>query len=475
MENKYSIIIILVLSFLLSSCQINPATGEKELSLISKKEEDDIGKSEHKKIIKQFGIYENRRLQNYINSLGEFLVSTSELSNKTFTFTILDSPIVNAFALPGGYIYLTRGLLALCDNEAQLAGVISHEIGHITARHSARRYTKSVGTNLILNVLGTLTNNQVARNLMGQGAGLFLLSYSRSQEYEADKLALRYMNRAGFEALEMANFLELMENYSKIKSEILKTKNTSSELLRTHPNSSKRVKEVIAEANNTTQINPILGRDIYLKKIDGLLFGHKQDEGFFLKNRFVHPKLKITFPLIDDFYFINTPKKILGINNKKSQIIYDIAETNNIELRKYLVSWSKKAKVKIDKLNSFSLNNLEFSMGEAKVKDDQLIFVAARDSEGNYIHRFILVSKKGDYKITKRQFSELVRGLRKVNENEFLPPRIKIITASSDENFLNKTIDSMNIQQKEAKLVFDILNKNYDPKNIAGRKIKIIY
>ena len=172
---------------------------------------------------------------------------------------------------------------------------------------------------------------------------------------------------------------------------------------------------------------------------------------------------------------VNTPKKILGTNNKKSQIIYDIAETNNIELRKYLVSWSKKAKVKIDQLNSFSLNNLEFSMGEAKVKDDQLIFVAARDSEGSYIHRFILVSKKGDYKITKKQFSKLVRGLRKVNENEFLPPRIKIITASSDENFLNKTIDSMNIQRKEAKLVFDILNKNYDPKNIAGRKIKIIY
>ena len=281
MENKYSIIIILILSFTLSSCQINPATGEKELSLISTKEEDDIGKSEHKKIIKQFGIYENKRLQNYIKSLGEFLVSTSELSNKTFTFTILDSPIVNAFALPGGYIYLTRGLLALCDNEAQLAGVISHEIGHITARHTARRYTKSVGTSLILNVLGTLTNNQVARNLMGQGAGLFLLSYSRSQEYEADKLALRYMNRAGFEAQEMASFLKLMESYSKIKSEILKTKNTSSELLQTHPNSSKRVKEVIAEANNTSQINPILGRDIYLKKIDGLLFGHKQDEGFF--------------------------------------------------------------------------------------------------------------------------------------------------------------------------------------------------
>ena len=148
------------------------------------------------------------------------IFSTSELSNKTFTFTILDSPIVNAFALPGGYIYLTRGLLAICDNEAQLAGVISHEIGHI-ARHAARRYTKSVGTNLILNVIGTLTNNQVARN---HGTRCWTISsYSRSQEYEADKLALRYMNRAGFEALEMA-ILELMENYSKLSLKFLEQK-----------------------------------------------------------------------------------------------------------------------------------------------------------------------------------------------------------------------------------------------------------
>lgn len=475
MENKYSIIIILILSFFLSNCQINPATGGKELSLISTKEEDSIGKSEHKKIIKQFGIYENKKLQNYVNSLGEFLVSTSELSNKTFTFTILDSPIINAFALPGGYIYLTRGLLALCDNEAQLAGVISHEIGHITARHAARRYTKSVGTNLILNVLGTLTKNQVARNLMGQGAGLFLLSYSRSQEYEADKLALRYMNRAGFEPLQMAYFLQLMENYSKIKSDILKIKNTNSELLRTHPNSSKRVKEVIVKVNNVSQINPIIGREIYLKKIDGLLFGHNQDEGFFLKNRFVHPKLKITFPLINDFYFINTPKKVIGINDKKSKIIYDIDESNSVELKKYLASWAKKLKVKLDKLDTFRANNLEFSISEAKVKNDQLTLLAARGHGDNYVHRFVLISKKDDYKITKKQFAELTRGLRKINNNEFSPPRIKVITASSGENFLDETINSMNIQKKEAKLVFNILNKNYNSKNISGRKIKIIY
>ena len=216
-ENEYCLRIFIVIIFLISSCQINPATGNKEISLMSTKEEDIIGKQEHDKIIKEYGIYDDDILDNYINSLGNFLVSTSELSNKKFTFTILDTPIVNAFALPGGYIYLTRGLLALCDNEAQLAGVISHEIGHVTARHSARRYTKTIGTNLILNILNTLTKNQITSNLLGQTAGLYLLSYSRTQEYEADKLALRYMTRAGFETTQMATFLSQMENYSKAK------------------------------------------------------------------------------------------------------------------------------------------------------------------------------------------------------------------------------------------------------------------
>ena len=117
------------------------------LTYCQKLKEDSIGQSEHEKIINQFGgEYKNKKLENYIESLGNFLVSTSELSEKKFTFTILDTPIINAFALPGGYIYLTRGLIYLCQNEAQLAGVIAHEIGHITARHTARRYTKTVGT-----------------------------------------------------------------------------------------------------------------------------------------------------------------------------------------------------------------------------------------------------------------------------------------------------------------------------------------
>ena len=222
--NYYFLAVCFLASCLtLYSCQNNPATGRNEINLMSTEEEDKIGKSEHQKILEQFGgEYQDLKIKNYIDSLGNFLVSTSELPDKEFKFTILNTPIINAFALPGGYIYLTRGLIYLCQNEAQLAGVIAHEIGHITARHTAKRYTKTVGTKVLFQVLSVLSKNNFVNNLLGQSAQLFLLSYSRSQEYQADQLAVRYMTRAGFDPKEMANFLSLMERYSIMQRKILK-------------------------------------------------------------------------------------------------------------------------------------------------------------------------------------------------------------------------------------------------------------
>lgn len=472
-ENKYCLKVFIVFIFLISNCQINPATGNKEISLMSSEEEELIGKQEHDKIIKEYGIYDDDILDNYINSLGNFLVSTSELSNKKFTFTILDTPIVNAFALPGGYIYLTRGLLALCDNEAQLAGVISHEIGHVTARHSARRYTKTIGTNLILNILNTLTKNQITSSLLGQTAGLYLLSYSRSQEYEADKLALRYMTRAGFETTQMATFLSLMENYSKAKKKILNINETSSELLLTHPNSEKRVKEVIKESQADSQISPILGRDIYLKKIDGLIFGHNKKEGFFLKDRFVHPKLGITFPLIKSFYFLNTPKRIVGVDGKDSQIIFDIEESKKNNAISYLKSWAQESKIKINNHDSWVNQNFQYSTAYSNNKQNNLFLGVIKDQRNNYFYRFIMSSKKGlNY---NDEFLNMIQEFEVVDENYYQPPRIKIITVKSDDSFIKKTLDKINLQEKEAEEVFQVINDLKSNEIRIGEKIKTIY
>ena len=370
MKNKIiNCICIFSIFLIISNCAVNPSTGKNEFVIMSEKEEDEIGKREHPKIIKSFGgVYKNEKLQNYIESLGEFLVNTLELPEKKFTFTILNSPIVNAFALPGGYIYLTRGLIYLCQNEAQLAGVIAHEIGHVTARHTAKRYTKNFGVGLLANILGAINKNLIISDLINTSASLYLLSFSRSQEYEADQLAVRYMARAGFEPQQMGEFLRLMEKFSRLNRKIVKDDRQTSELLKTHPNSSKRVKEVIEKSNEKIPLNPIIGSEVFLKKIDGMIYGDKPEEGFFNKNTFIHKKLDFNFSFNKDFYFLNNPNYLLGITDKKTRIVFDIKKTEDQNNLKYLSKWTKVPQKKILNYKTEQINNFTISSGIIKKK-----------------------------------------------------------------------------------------------------------
>ena len=467
----------LLIIFLLIGCQINPASGEKELNLLSEKEEQAIGAKEHPKILKEFGgKYDNKRIENYVKSLGNFLVSTSEMSNKNFRFTVLDSPIINAFALPGGYIYLTRGLIALCQNEAQLAGVIAHEIGHITARHSARRYTRNISTSLLVNILGSLTKSPVIQNLVGQSASLYLLSYSRNQEYEADKLSTRYMIRAGFDPREMANFLSLMKQHSDLQKKIIKNKNQTSELLLTHPNSSKRVLEVINNSNEKIPINPIIGESIFLKKIDGMIFGDSPDGGFFYKNSFVHKSLKISFKFDKDFYFLNNPKFLLGLTNDDTNIIFDIDNKiadNNIN---YLAEWAKVSKKNIFNFQEFYIGNFISTIGTLKRKGKLIRLVAIKDNEVFY--RFTLISNKNELEKYNQKFLDLIYSFRK-HKGTYLekinPPKIGITTFSGGGESLSKITKNLNLQKKYSTEFFRIINNLKDKDPEIGQKIKTLY
>ena len=479
MRTYLSIIIIFFLSFLtVTSCQKNPATGQNEFSLMSEEEEDSIGRNEHKKIIKQFGgEYNDERLKNYIESIGNFLVSTSELSNKRFIFTILDTPIINAFALPGGYVYLTRGLIYLCQNEAQLAGVISHEIGHVTARHSARRYTKSIGTDIVLRVLGVISKNNYLNNLLGQSAQLYLLSYSRSQEYQADQLAVRYMVRAGFDPKEMASFLRSMEKHADLQKKIFKIDKKVSELLLTHPNSSKRVLEVVNNYQGKIPLNPIVGEDIFLKKIDGLLFGNKPNEGFFLGNSFIHKPLKIKFDFDKNFYFINNPKALIGTTTKKTKVIFDLDETVEKNDINYLSKWTSISKKKIKEYKSFTSNGFNITTGSFK-KNKQLFSFATLKQNQNITYRFLMVSNESEIKDFKDKFQNIFNSFQILTDSEISslePPRIKIISVQSDSDLKNITSNKLNLQSMYSQEIFSTLNNLDNKIENLNRKIKTIY
>ena len=462
---------------LISNCSINPATGRKELILLSEKEEDNIGKTEHPKILESFGgVYQDKRLQNYVESIGNYIVNTSELPNKKFTFSILNTPIVNAFALPGGYIYLTRGLIYLCENEAQLAGVIAHEIGHITARHTAKRFTQNFNVGLLSNILGAVNKNFLLNDLINTSASLYLLSFSRSQEYEADQLAVRYMTRAGFDPKEMGNFLRLMERYSKLQKKIMRVSKRPSELLQTHPNSSKRVNEVIKKSNEKIPFNPIIGTEIFLKKIDGIIFGDKPEEGFFFKNSFIHKKLDFSFNFDKNFYFTNFPNYILGISDKDTKIVFDLKKSTEINDKKYLSKWTKTSPKKILKYKEEKKEGFMITSGIIKKRKTITKITTLKNS--NLIYRFVLISNPKEFEMLEPSFDKIIYSFRKVSDSSDLrnikPPKIKILTNSKNIGFVEKLKKDTNLQTKFSDDFFDVINnlnkENYNKK----QKLKFI-
>ena len=389
----------------------------------------------------------------------------------------MNTPLINAFALPGGFIYLTRGLIYLCQNEAQLAGVIAHEIGHVTARHSARRYTKSVGTGVILQILNVFSKNNFVNNLLGQSAQLYLLSYSRSQEYQADELAVRYMIRAGFDAKEMANFLRIMEEFSEVQREIFKIKNKVSELLKTHPNSSKRVQEVIESYKGKTQLNPIVGREIFLKKIDGINYGDRPEEGFFYRDSFVHKPLEFKFAFGKDFYFINNPNSLIGITKKETKVIFDLHQDsgkNNID---YISKWLKIKKKQISNFETRSRDNFSVNLGRFEKNKKNYAFATVQESK-ELTYRFLLISTKEEFDDYSETFKKMVLSFSKLSASQLKalkPPVIKVITAPSNPESINDIIKNMNIQSMHASKIFSNLNDLKDNKLKPNQKIKTIY
>mgnify|MGYP001308928059 CR=1 FL=1 len=477
MKNKIlNFLIFFSIFFSTSSCVVTPSSGQREISLMSEEDEKTIGKTEHPKIIKQFGgIYQNDTLQNYIESLGKFLVSTSESPNLKFTFTILNSPIVNAFALPGGYIYLTRGLIYLCQNEAQLAGVIAHEIGHVTGRHSAKRYTKAIGTNLLGNLLNTIIKNPILQNLTNTTSSLYLLSYSRDHEYEADNLATRYMIRAGFDPYEMANFLKQMERFSKLQKKIVGDKKKISELLLTHPNSSKRVEEVINSVDDSFSYKPIIGREVFLKKIDGMLYGEKPEEGFFYKNKFIHKPLDFSFDFDESFFFINNPKFLMGLAENNTKIFFDVDDNTNQDDLEYFSKWGKTSKNKILDYNIKTINNFIISKCTIKKSDKMISLAIIKDDKKLY--RFSIITEKKYFNNYKNQFIDMVDSFEKISTNPNLiniePPKIRILKNSAKEGFIEKVIKKSSLQRKFSEDIFVTINgiNNLE----ANQKIKSIY
>jgi predicted Zn-dependent protease len=297
---------------LLGGCATNPATGQREISLVSESQEIAMGEETATGVRASIGLVDNAGLQTYVRNIGLGMARVSERPELPWSFEVIDDPEVNAFAAPGGKIFVTRGILAFLGSEAELAGVLGHEIGHVTARHTARQITRSQLAQVGL-VAGSIISSDFASVAGGIAGGLqiLFLKYSRADESQSDELGFRYMRRTNYDVREMPNVFSALARVSSLSGGgRLPTWQSS------HPDpadreqkATERVQSVPADSLR----NAIVDRDEYARSIDGILFGANPRLGYFEQSLFLHPDLKFRFRFPDGWQTQNQAQAVVAL------------------------------------------------------------------------------------------------------------------------------------------------------------------
>jgi predicted Zn-dependent protease len=302
----------LIAAILLTACATNPVTGKREISFMSEAQEISVGRELDAQVRQEMGLYEDNELQRYVQELGMRLARSSQRPNLPWSFAVLDSPAVNAFALPGGFIYITRGILAYLDNEAQLVGVLGHEIGHVTARHSAQQYTRGMGASLGV-LVGSIFVPQVRPfgDLAEGGIGVLFLKFGRDDELQADALGAEYAAAGGWDPDQVPAFLTTLARIAEVTD-----RNGVPNWLSTHPqpeNRAARVGETVAKVRSAANgMQWTVDRDGYLARIDGLVFGDNPEDGIVRGNVFLHPPLRFALEFPEGWEITNSDEQVVA-------------------------------------------------------------------------------------------------------------------------------------------------------------------
>lgn len=302
------------------SCAVNPVTGKREFMLLSDADEVQLGQQSDPQVIATYGLYDDAKISQFITAKGKQMAAVSHRPQLDYQFRVLDTPVINAFAVPGGYVYFTRGILAYLNNEAEMAGVLGHEIGHITARHSAKQYSRSQLAMLGLGV-GVAISEDFGRfaGLAQSGLGLLFLRFGRDAERESDELGVEYSTKIGYDAREMANFFETLDRMSPGQEGGLPG------WFSTHPAPAERVGNVrqlaAAAQQNVNSAQLKVNRDSYLDMIEGLVYGDDPNHGYVDGNMFYHPSLRFQFPIPAEWKTINTPSQVQVISSDQKAVV----------------------------------------------------------------------------------------------------------------------------------------------------------
>ena len=441
---KQYLVFLAIASFFLQSCSRNPVTGKREVMLMSESQEIQLGKDSDPSIVATYGLYENTQIQNFIQKKGKEMAAVSHRPNLNYEFKVLDSPVVNAFALPGGYVYFTRGILAHFNNEAQFAGVLGHEIGHVTARHSAKQYSKQILAQGLL-VGGMIVSSDFAKyaDVASQGIGLLFLKFSRDNESESDGLGVQYSTKIGYNAAEMAEFFNTLKALSDQAGSI-------PSFLSTHPDPADRnqnVEKYAAEVQQDLGLNPAnleINRNQYLKLIDGIVYGEDPTQGFFESNYFYHPGLKFKFPVPAGWNTANTPAMVqMAPSDGKAVILFALASGANLtdavnkEIQDNGLTVASKNNTTVNGYPAVAVVSTQ--TGQASDGSQVSLKILSYFIQyNNMIYKFHGMSNAADYNAYYNYFLNTMKGFNTLTDANKLnrkPDRIKVVEAKSSGTF----------------------------------------
>ena len=330
-----SMLLALTAAALIAGCAttevVNPVTGRAERTVMDVPTEIAEGRKAHQQVLSEYGVVADPRLQAYVNDLGQKLASQSHRSELKWTFTVLDSPEINAFALPGGYVYVTRGIMAYMDSEADLAGVIGHEIGHVTARHGAQRATRQQAAGLgvlAATVLGAVAEaagiggaTDLASQMSQVAAAGYIASYSRDQELQADRLGAEYLARSNYDPGNMVDVIGVLKDQERFAADVARAEGrnppSGANWLSSHPSNDQRLQDIRRIAASYKGDYRDDGRSRYRQAVGGMVFGESREQGVTRGRNFYHEPLGIALTAPPGWEIDNSPEAITVVNQAR--------------------------------------------------------------------------------------------------------------------------------------------------------------
>jgi predicted Zn-dependent protease len=464
---------------LVVGCAVNPATGRREFSLMSEAQEIAIGRESDAQIKAEMGVYEDRNLQEYVSRLGLQLAKLSERPNLPWQFLVVDQPAINAFAVPGGFIYITRGILPYLADEAELVGVLGHEIGHVTARHSAQQYTRSIGGLIGLGALGVFV--PAARpfgQLSEQALGLLFLKYGRDDELQADSLGARYAVTGGWDPAGVPGMLSTLGRLAEASGDRKGVPNW----LSTHPDPLDRVAEIqpAVERLKAGGGELITDRNGLLGQIDGVVFGDNPEQGITRGSAFLHPPLRFRVDFPDKWEVANSPQQVVAKAPGADvfMVLQIVQKPSGRNVREVALNSMQGAGFRLVEGDRTTINGLEAFVGTYRGQIQGMGSVASRAAHILHNRSYYLVaglSAPEPFTRVEPLFSGAIRSFRALSAAEaeaIKPARIDIYEVGSSDTWASMAERSGGALSPSALAIMN--HAAPDSRPPVGRRIKIV-